>query len=550
MKKRRNYNEVDYWDTLADAMLALFLCILLIVLLFILYFTQLHPGNDHIDDYEGDSWEQYTSEGDDHEHEEEHLYDDPYEGSEQDVIIVSGGGGGRGGGGETRGEGRTPIEVPRSEGGDSGEKSAVLVEVVDGETLLPIAREGIRFELYDEKNRLQILNDYYPTRVEHSNFETTKEGYFYLPEKIYEGYYSLHPQSVIEGYNPPEDTSFYLEQYYDWETPYQVAVRVFPLRRAVRVQLVDMDTGEGIAGASFQVIAAENIVTLDGTVRYRIGQVADTIITNATGYAESRELYLGTYLLRQEQVPEYYGIITEDTRTVLTEETAYSEENTETLRAEKTTMVLQVRDALYDDTPIGDAEFEVLGGIDQSGRLISDSAGQIVLTNLMKNTSYRIRQVKASSDYRIDPVEHSFTVDAKGLIQGLVRQEMIIENRMIRASFRVTGTLLGNRVSDVRMELMDSKGAIVRQWTTSGMDMLITGLEPDAYRLIIGGDDRNPVELYIADAADLQIFHYTRWTLADTGITAVSILVLLGAGLIAFVVIRRRKKRSGGTNIT
>ena len=544
MKKRRNDHAVDYWDSLADAMLALFLCILLIVLLLVLYFVRSKPGDEHIDDEYGyaDTWDgpEETDDG--------HHYDDPKPGeatpspspspSQTPIIIQTGGQGG-----ETPRPTDTPhpTDTPIE---DQGEKSAVLVEVVDGETLKLIAREDIEFQLYDEFERLQSLHDYYPERVEQTIFETTKFGNFYLPEKIYEGIYVLRSRTHVEGYGPIDDTVFYLDDYYDWEDPFVVTVEIFPLRSVIRLRLVDRDSGEGLAGASFRVIAAENVTTLDGTIRFHVGEVADTIVTDVNGYGESRELYFGTYLLRQLAVPEYYGRIDHDAQVELMEKTASSEEPAALLQAEKTSLRLTVRDALYDELPVAGAEFTLIGGTTPAQTFVTDHAGQIYLTNLQKNTSYVLRQTGASSDYIADSADHAFSVDGGGWIHGLVHQDMFVENRMIRASFYVTGTLMGDRMSDIRMVLSDSNGNIVHQWTTSGEDVLLTGLEPGTYRLILGGDRDNPVEVYIADVASVQVFRYTRWTMTDTAIAAGGGLAVLGALVLIILALRRRKKRT------
>lgn len=215
----------------------------------------------------------------------------------------------------------------------------------------------------------------------------------------------------------------------------------------------------------------------------------------------------------------------------------------ETIEATKTAMVLNVKDALYDEITISDAHFTVSGGTTEE-TVISDSEGKIILTDLRKDTTYTIRQTQAPSDYRKDTEEHSFTVDGSGLIQEAVRQEMTIENRMIRASFRVTGTLLGNQVSDVRMGLTDKDGHAIRQWTTSGQDNLITGLEPGNYNVVIGSNMDNLDEIYIADEIGVQEFHYTRWTVMDTCIVLGAILLLILV-LLVFFALRRRRNRSG-----
>ena len=59
----------------------------------------------------------------------------------------------------------------------------------------------------------------------------------------------------------------------------------------------------GLPGAVYEIIAAEDITTPDGTVRNQKGEVVDTVTTDATGAAVSRELYLGKYEVREITAP-------------------------------------------------------------------------------------------------------------------------------------------------------------------------------------------------------------------------------------------------------
>lgn len=81
------------------------------------------------------------------------------------------------------------------------------------------------------------------------------------------------------------------------------------------VQTVDSDYGPvyipqytvgGLPNAVFQIIAAEDIVTPDGTVRYTKDTVVATITTGADGKAYSPLLYLGKYIVKETQAPENY----------------------------------------------------------------------------------------------------------------------------------------------------------------------------------------------------------------------------------------------------
>ena len=556
MKRKRNHATVDYWDTLADAMVALFLLLLLIVLLFVLYFLQVDPENDYVDEAYGNDFESYTATEQNPVHlRDEHRFDDPeagddwFEEEQQSAGAGGGGGGGESGGGD-RGEddetGEKREEPEEQEvlgefpdGVNEGEKSAVLVEVVDGETLIPLKLDGITFALYNHLDTVMTLHDYYPTPVEYKSFETNMQGSFYLPEKIHQGDYTLHALSEVDGYGPPEDTPFTVDDYYDWSNPFYVAVKMFPLRSTIRIQLVDKNSGEKVSGGSFRVIAAQNIITLDGTIRYNAGETVDTIFLNADGFGESKELYFGQYYLRQEGVPEFYGSIGEEIQTPLEELSS----RVDTVETEKTAMQVTVRDALYNDLPIEGAEFVLTGGSSRTRNLVSDVSGQLLLTDLLKNTTYTLRQTATSGDYLTDKGVHTFTVDGSGLIQGKIRQELFIGNRMIRASFVLTGILLKNRESDVRMALTDPQGNIVRQWTTTGAETTIEGLTPGDYRVVIGNDMANPVSIYISDSADIQAFRFTHWTRTDTAIVAAVVVLLLVALVIIILVERSRREK-------
>lgn len=68
---------------------------------------------------------------------------------------------------------------------------------------------------------------------------------------------------------------------------------------------------QGLKDAEFEVTAAEDIYTADGTLRIKAGETADRIITGADGTAVSKELYPGKYLLREISAPDGFVLDTE-----------------------------------------------------------------------------------------------------------------------------------------------------------------------------------------------------------------------------------------------
>lgn len=67
---------------------------------------------------------------------------------------------------------------------------------------------------------------------------------------------------------------------------------------------------QGLEGAVYEITAAEDIYTLDGTLRASKGEVVDTITTGADGTAKSKELYLGKYEVKEITAP--YGMVLND----------------------------------------------------------------------------------------------------------------------------------------------------------------------------------------------------------------------------------------------
>ena len=85
-----------------------------------------------------------------------------------------------------------------------------------------------------------------------------------------------------------------------------------PSRNIIRIQMNDAETGMAVSGGTFDVIAKTDISTQDGTLRYHEGQIVDEITCDENGYGESSELYLGEYIVRQKDIPQYYAGQTEE----------------------------------------------------------------------------------------------------------------------------------------------------------------------------------------------------------------------------------------------
>ena len=64
---------------------------------------------------------------------------------------------------------------------------------------------------------------------------------------------------------------------------------------------------QGLPDTVYEIRAAEDVVTPDGTLRYSKGELVDTVTTDETGFAKSKELYLGKYEVKE--VKAGYGMV-------------------------------------------------------------------------------------------------------------------------------------------------------------------------------------------------------------------------------------------------
>lgn len=205
-------------------------------------------------------------------------------------------------------------------------ESYIKVVKLDKETGKRIPYEGAAFEIYDSNNHRITMQYTYPQVTSIHTFYTNKEGYLITPEKLPYGDYTLKEVQAPYGYvldDTPVPFSITQE---NSSTDTGVTVVKVKARDVAQKGVINITkTGEifssveenngiytpkysvgNLKGAVFEIYAAEDITTLDGTVRYDQGSLVDTITTNDDGLAKSKELYLGKYTVIEKTAPNGY----------------------------------------------------------------------------------------------------------------------------------------------------------------------------------------------------------------------------------------------------
>lgn len=205
-------------------------------------------------------------------------------------------------------------------------ESYLKVVKLDKETGKQIAYEGAAFEIYDSDNHRVTMQYTYPQVTSVHTFYTNKEGYLIAPEKLPYGNYTLKEVQAPYGYvldNTPVPFTISQE---NSSTDTGVTVVKVKARDVAQKGVINITkTGEifssveenngvytpkysvgNLKGAVFEIYAAEDITTLDGTVRYEQGTLVDTVTTDDDGVTESKELYLGKYTVIENTAPDGY----------------------------------------------------------------------------------------------------------------------------------------------------------------------------------------------------------------------------------------------------
>ena len=190
----------------------------------------------------------------------------------------------------------------------------------------------------------------YPTVMTHQSFFTDEHGSLVLPQSLKIGNYRIEEVTAPQGYLRNDQT---YEVSVDCDTPYQmdpasgdVIIEVVCEDHPAKGKLNLVKKGEALkgydqdfiyerknlAGAEFEVSAAEDLYTADGQKdaqgnrirEYAAGELVTTLTTDGEGKASLSDLPLGTYRIVETKAPE--GFVLNETAQTIT--LAYEDQDT------------------------------------------------------------------------------------------------------------------------------------------------------------------------------------------------------------------------------
>ena len=214
----------------------------------------------------------------------------------------------------------------------------IKVVKADKETGKTIPLTGAGFEIYDEAGKKVSMSYTYPKPTTIDTYYVSEDGYLITPQKLDAGKYTLVEVQAPYGYvldSTPIPFTVTSKANEDVDGLTVITVTAYDLAQKGKINvtksgevftsvkvsgdvgILDKEGNEGIInpiysavyevrnldGAVYQIIAAEDIYTGDGTLRVKGGTVVAELTTDSDGAATTGELYLGKYEIVEVKAP-------------------------------------------------------------------------------------------------------------------------------------------------------------------------------------------------------------------------------------------------------
>ena len=364
----------------------------------------------------------------------------------------------------------------------------------DSETGKTITLSGVSFKLRDETGEFVTQTVSYPTRQETDTFVTDETGNVTLPETLTWGLYFVEEVTAPKGYLIREEAlPVFVGQ--DGDSPgetYQIDVEVpnEPVKGRVLLEKkgprltgfeVTADTYGNeahrpvyeesyLAGAVFELRAAETITGGDGTVWFEQGELVETLTTASDGPAASGLLPLGRYVLVEIHAPEGYALDDTPHEVTLDASDAYTpvvevraELTNEYLPAEITlTKYKETMQAMEDEHGVRQTVITVPGegfvfglynasdipydgGVLPAGTLVAsgatDTDGRLVFAGRYPHGEYYVKELQAPEGWKLPARTFPVSIlPEKAQEDAVIRAGLTVHNEMICTPVTITKT--------------------------------------------------------------------------------------------------------------
>lgn len=278
------------------------------------------------------------------------------------------------------------------------------VKVIKSDNEIPYNITGAEFSIYDKDgNMVEVLK--------------TVDGVA-TSDWLKYGDYTMRETRQAEGYLPNDKV--YNIQIRENEKTYEYNIKNQIIKGKLQIVKIDTDNEEvPVEGATFAIIA-------DSVVGVKKGTVCDTVTSNEDGFAFTKDLRYGRYLIRETHTPSGFIPPTRDTILSVTENNKlyvkYVGNDPVLLKLRvlkmdedgKNIPIANTKFKIVDKKWNEDVEFTYFDGIEPINTtvLTTDEKGEIVTPQPLRAGTYDLVEVKPAEGYLpIEPIEFDVTSD-------------------------------------------------------------------------------------------------------------------------------------------
>ena len=321
---------------------------------------------------------------------------------------------------------------------------------VDEDSGLAVPFKGITFKIRNLKtNEYVCQNITYPDKETICEFKTDENGGFITAYPLKSGNYKIEELTTPDGYvintdgvifnidensNIIEDDDF--GQYIEVKFSNKKIKGQIEIEKNGETFIIDngsfhYENNLKLENIEFSLYADEDIITLDGVVHYRKGDLVQTITTNKDGKAIFTNLILGKYIVKETKTIDGYVLDENEYKIELTEVDNKTEIVSESLqltnKLEKGSLEFTKTD-LSTGEPLPNTLIEIYteeGELVFSGR--TDSNGKIIIENL-KYGKYYILEKEAPEGYILNTEKMPFEIKENGeIVKATMLNELKVD---------------------------------------------------------------------------------------------------------------------------
>ena len=233
----------------------------------------------------------------------------------------------------------------------------------------------------------------------------------------------------------------------------------------------DSESGQLLPGAKFDVIDKD-------------GKVVETIVTDDKGEALSKQLPVGSYILKEVEAPKGYELSSSSVSVDVEANKIVTVDVVNKKISEKVTGQFEIVKVDAEDKTkvLSDAEFEVYKDGKKVAELKTDESGKVMSPKLPLG-EYTVKETKAPAGYKLSNKEWKVTIqNEKEVVKVEAENEKILGSLQI---IKMDDKDQTKRLAGAEFTLKDAKGNVVKEGITTDKagTVKVDGLVPGEYTL-------------------------------------------------------------------